>query len=71
MEYTPQNYADLLYEKVLIIKYESANTKGLMIVNESFYEKKINKFKRALKNCNILLMSECVLTEDILKELKL
>ena len=70
MDYTPQNYAELLYEKVIIIKYETHNTKGLMIVKSDFYEKKINKFNRALKNCDILFMSQCVLTEDILKELK-
>ena len=70
-DYTPENYAELLYEKVVILKYRSENTHGLMIVRESFYEKNINKFKRAFKNVDIYYMSECVLTEDILKELSL
>lgn len=70
-EYNPQEYAELLYEKVIIIKYRAEHSLGLMIVKSSFYEKKINKFNRALKNCEIYYMSQCVLTEDILKELSL
>lgn len=70
-EYTPQEYASLLYEKVIIIKYRGEHSQGLMIVKSSFYEKKINKFNKALKNCEIYYMSQCILTEDILKEVTL
>lgn len=62
---------NLLYEKVLIIKYETSSSKGMMIVLYSYYMKKINKFKKALKDCNIYYMCECVLTPEILKELNL
>lgn len=62
------NLDNLLFEKVLIIKFQSANSSGVMVVRTSHYEKKINKFKRAFKDCNIYYMSECVLTPEIIKE---
>ena len=65
------NVDKLLYEKVLIIKYETAHAEGLMIVKVDWYNKQIKKFQRLFKDCNIYYMSECVLTPDILKELNI
>ena len=62
------NLDNLLFEKVIIIKHRSANTHGVMIVRQSFYLKKIKKFQKAFKDCNIYYMSECVLTPDVIKE---
>lgn len=62
------NLDDLLFEKVFIIKFQSDNSHGVMVVKYSHYLKKINKFKRAFKDCNIYYMSECVLTPEIIKE---
>lgn len=41
-----------------------------MLVKASHYEKKINTFKRAFKDCNIYYMAELVLTPDKLKEIE-
>lgn len=40
---------NLIYERCLLIKYQAANSRGVMLVKASHYEKKINKFKRAFK----------------------
>ena len=62
------NLDNLLFEKVMIIKYQSANTHGVMVVRQSHYLKKIKKFQKIFKDCNIYYMSECVLTPEIIKE---
>ena len=61
---------NLIYERCFIIKYQSSNSKGVMIVKASHYEKKINKFKKAFKDCNIYYMAELVLTPEKLKEIE-
>lgn len=61
---------NLIYERCLLIKYESANTKGVILVKASHYEKKINKFKKAFKDCNIYYMAELILTPDKLEEIE-
>lgn len=65
------NIDNLIYEKVLIIKWESDHTEGCMIVKEEWYNKKIKKFQKAFKECNIYYMSECVLTPEVIKEMNL
>ena len=60
----------LIYERVIWIKYESSGTHGEMLVRAAFYDKKINKFKKAFKNCNIYYMEECVLTPEKLGEIE-
>lgn len=60
---------NLLFERVIIIKYQAPSSTGFMIMKASFYEKKINKFKKAFKDCNIYYMSECILTPENVKEL--
>lgn len=62
------NLDKLLFEKVFIIKYQTANGSGIMIVKEAHYLKKIKKFQKAFKDCDIYYMSACVLTPDIIKE---
>lgn len=61
---------NLIYERCFLIKYQSSNSKGVMIVKASHYEKKINKFKKAFKDCNIYYMAELVLTPEKLKEIE-
>ena len=61
----------LLYSKIIIIKYETINSKGIMVVEYNYYMKNIKKFQRKLKDCNIYYMSECVYTPELEKELKL
>lgn len=61
---------ELIYERCFLIKYQSANTHGIMLVKASHYEKKINKFKKAFKDCNIYYMAELVLTPEKLKEIE-
>ena len=63
------NVDKLLYEKVIIIKYECAHSEGIMIVLTEWYNKKIKQFQRRFKDCNIYYMSECVLTPEVVKEL--
>ena len=65
------NIDKLLYEKVIVIKYETTHASGLMIVRVDWYNKQIKKFQRLFKDCNIYYMSECVLTPDIVKELNI
>lgn len=48
------SYSD--YE--LVIEYQSAYSKGTMIVDTNFYQKNIKKFERKLKDCIILSMTE-------------
>lgn len=64
-------YIDLLNligEKVVIIHYQNESSKGKMLVKESFYLKKINKFKRAFKNVNIVSFIESKLTDKLLED---
>lgn len=62
------DYQDLLGEKVVIIRYESDYSRGKMLLKESFYLKKINKFKKAFKNANIISLIEAKLTDELLEE---
>lgn len=62
------NLDNLLFETVVIIKYTSVNSNGIMVIKESHYLKKIKKFQKAFKDCDIYYMSVCVLTPDIIKE---
>lgn len=62
---------ELIYKKVLIIKYQAPSSKGLMVVDYNFYMKNIKKFQRRLKDCNIYYMSECIFSPEVEKELKL
>lgn len=61
---------NLIYERCLLIKYQAANSTGIMLVKASHYEKKINKFKKAFKDCNIYYMAELVLTPEKLEEIE-
>lgn len=65
------NVDKLLFEKVLIIKYETPHAQGLMLVKVEWYNKQIEQFQRLFKDCNIYYMSECVLTPEIIKELNI
>ena len=65
------NIDNLLYENVVIIKYETAHGTGMMIVKVAWYNKQIKKFQRLFKDCNIYYMSECVLTPEVIKELNI
>ena len=60
----------LIYERCLFIKYKTPSGEGRILVKASHYEKKINKFKRAFKDCNIYYMSEIILTPDKLEEME-
>ena len=62
------DYLELMGERVVIIKWKAPSSTGLMIVKANFYEKKMNKFKKAFKDADIYFMQECILTEDILEE---
>ena len=62
------DYLELMGENVVIIKYKAPSSTGVMIVLSKFYEKKMNKFKKAFKNAEIYYFCECKLTEEILKE---
>ena len=61
-------YLSLMGENVVIIKYNAPSSTGFMIVLRKYYEKKINKFKKAFKDADIFFFQECILTEDILEE---
>lgn len=61
---------NLLYERCILIKWQAPSSRGVMLVKASHYEKKINTFKRAFKECNIYYMAELVLTPDKLKEIE-
>ena len=63
------NVDNLIFEKVIIIKYSGSNSTGLMIVREDFYTKKIKKFEKIFKDCTIDSMSACTLTPEVIKEL--
>lgn len=62
------DYLEFMGENVVIIKYKAPSSTGIMIVLSKFYEKKMNKFKKAFKNAEIYYFCECKLTEDILNE---
>ena len=62
------DYLELMGERVVIIKYKAPSSSGIMIVLANFYEKKINKFKKAFKDADIFFFQECILTEEILEE---
>ena len=62
------DYLELMGERVVIIKWKAPSSSGLMIVLANFYEKKMNKFKKAFKDAEMTYFCECILTEDILKE---
>ena len=62
------DYLELMDERVVIIKYNAPSSTGFMIVLASFYEKKLNKFKKAFKDAEMTYFCECILNEDILNE---
>ena len=62
------DYLELMGERVVIIKYKAPSSTGIMIVLANFYEKKINKFKKAFKDAEMYYFCECILTEEILEE---
>lgn len=62
------DYLELMGENVVIIKYNAPSSTGFMIVLSKFYEKKMNKFKKAFKDAEIYYFCECILTEEILME---
>lgn len=61
---------NLIYERCLLIKYKAPSSSGVILVKASHYEKKINKFKKAFKDCNIYYMAELILTPDKIKEIE-
>lgn len=61
---------NLIYERCFLIKYEAPSSKGVLLVKASHYEKKINKFKKAFKDCNIYYMAEITLTPEKLEEIE-
>ena len=50
------NFSYSEYE--LVIDYQSAYSKGTMIVDTNFYQKNIKKFERKMKDCIILSKTE-------------
>ena len=62
------DYLELMGERVVIIKWKAPSSSGLMIVLANFYEKKMNKFKKAFKDAEMTYFCECILTEEILNE---
>ena len=62
------DYLELMGERVVIIKWKAPSSTGLMIVKANFYEKKMNKFKKAFKDAEMTYFCECILNEDILME---
>ena len=62
------DYLELMGERVVIIKWKAPSSSGLMIVLANFYEKKMNKFKKVFKDAEMTYFCECILTEEILKE---
>ena len=62
------DYLELMGERVVIIKWKAPSSSGVMIVLANFYEKKMNKFKKAFKDAEMTYFCECILTEDILNE---
>lgn len=62
------DYLELMGERVVIIKYKAPSSSGIMIILANFYEKKINKFKKAFKDAEMYYFCECMLTEEILTE---
>lgn len=65
------NLDNLIFEKVYIIIYQSQYSKGKMVMTPYLYNKKNKKIQKALKDCIITEMRECVLTPEIVKELDL
>lgn len=63
------NIDNLLFEKVVIIKYRNSNCSGIMIVLEKFYEKNIKKFQRKMKDVEVYYMCSCDLTPELVQEL--
>lgn len=59
-----------LYERMLLIKYQSPSGEGKMLVRLNHYEKKQAKFRRLFKDCNIYYMSEIVLTPEELERME-
>ena len=62
------DYLELMGERVVIIKWNAPSSTGLMIVLAKFYEKKMNKFKKAFKDAEMTYFYECILNEEILEE---
>ena len=62
------DYLELMGERVVIIKWNASSSTGFMIVLAKFYEKKMNKFKKAFKDAEMTYFCECILNEDILME---
>ena len=62
------DYLELMGERVVIIKWNAPSSTGFMIVLAKFYEKKMSKFKKAFKDAEMTYFCECILTEEILKE---
>ena len=62
------DYLELMGERVVIIKYKAPSSSGIMIILAKFYEKKINKFKKAFKDADMYYFCECILNEEILEE---
>ena len=60
----------LLYERVYVIKWNTLNTHGSMIVNAKYYDKNIKKFQRRFKDCNIYYMAEMALTPEKIEEVE-
>lgn len=54
------DYLELMGENVVIIKYNAPSSTGFMIVLAKFYEKKMNKFKKAFKDADIYFFQECI-----------
>ena len=43
----------LFYEKVVIIKYRSQNSKGMIVVKYSHFNKHANKYLKTLEDCEV------------------
>ena len=65
-----EDYLELIGEQVVIIEYQTNNQHaiGRMLMCESFYNKKYNKLKRVLKDCEIYHLYQGKLTHEILMD---